>query len=170
MALLASSLPSFFLELRFGEDNTTQTEPGMSPSQLGKALGEEVPCGRKEITRTVHDILAGGRGNPAHDGAVNTCRIGRSGPGAVTSLDARPEPCGCCQIPQPQQSSSPPPPSPRAAPQSSQVTQLTTHMASSRPELLRTWDLREIPTAVPHDGDIECGVLLDLSVCGRASS
>ena len=32
-----------------------QTEPGMSPSQLGKALGEEVPCGRKEITRTVHD-------------------------------------------------------------------------------------------------------------------
>lgn len=50
-----SSLPSFFSELRFGEDNMRQTEPGMSPSLLRKALGEEVPCGRKEITRTVHD-------------------------------------------------------------------------------------------------------------------
>lgn len=153
-------------ELRFGEDNTTQTEPGMSPSQLGKALGEEVPCGRKEITRTVHDTWLEEEGTLpmmergehlqnrkewTRSSHLPRCEAWSPGAAKSHSLNRAAPP--------------PPPFPPRAAPAQEllRVTQLTTHMASSRPELPDSTCGKF--TAVPHDETSEKWVLLDLSVC-----
>lgn len=98
-----SSHPSSFSELRFGKENMRETEPGRSPSQRGKAL-EEVPCRRKEITRTVHDTWL------EEEGALPMMEWGEhlknrkewTGSSHLPRCEA-----WCRQVPQPQQSSSP---------------------------------------------------------------
>lgn len=131
-----SSHPSSFSELRFGEDNMRQTEPGRSPSQPGKALGEEVPCRRKEITRTVHDTWL------EEEGALPMMEWGEHLKNRQEWTGSTHLPrCGawCRQVPQPQQSSSLHTPLPPSAAPCTWAhgcdTALTTHTVPPRPEL-----------------------------------